>query len=777
MSFEPQPKIEGTTAEGASATGVEPILVAGKNCDGNVQTLPVCSTTPSQDGNALFISPRPNKLWEESFGDEVASGLNTDSWTEIVKATGMTVSQTGGNAVIVSGTTANEETIYRSKTTWSDSMVLRAQTTLSAYNANTRLWYELVDVVGDSLAITSSTEAISITKIGHGFTTKDVGKLLFIGAFKNIVGGTPIPGQWAIASITSTDVFVVTATGSTGTISSGTCSVWGYNSIRLGIVNSSTTTALAGTTRNGRNAVADSSITVSTITSGSYDVVAIEKGVVTFSNSTVNSTSALSSRALRNVGIPSASIVFYLQIRVTNASTGPGVATTNTVSMLRIEDNAALPVSFPTQRGSSVVGNSLGVAVSSVPTNMAVNIAQINGSTQAGGNSSVLPVAGGGEMVHVIPAFSTGSTTPADGTNSLVYDAFPGRDAEWILNVGGGNVSNTLQVEGSNNMVNWFVLPVNRIGNLATSMYALTTPALPASVGFYQGRTYGFAKLRVHQTARTTTGTSGLLRIIPSATHIDQSITYFSLTVANTTEVTGSASYTTAINAFPTGGIRTMGVVPLGSAKAVLECDAITGTLTLVLEGSIDGGANYSALTMYPLGGVGGAGVTSVAFTGTTAIPQAGLYEADCSKYTHVRVRCSSYTSGTALGALKVVHTPSMDDANTIDWSYAAAASGIVNTNTAVTIKAAAAAGLRNYITGLDFMSEALTNATELAVRDGAGGTVLWRTKIPASTVTRDNIVFSKPLVGTAATLLEVVTLSASGSGAVYFNANGFVSY
>jgi hypothetical protein len=111
-------------------------------------------------------------------------------------------------------------------------------------------------------------------------------------------------------------------------------------------------------------------------------------------------------------------------------------------------------------------------------------------------------------------------------------------------------------------------------------------------------------------------------------------------------------------------------------------------------------------------------------------------------------------------------------------WSYAAAASGIVNTTTAVTIKATAAAGLRNYVSSIDLMAEALTNATEVAIRDGAGGTVIWRTKIgTAGLLNGRPIRFDPPLrPATAASLLEVVTLTASGAGAVYFNASGFVA-
>lgn len=110
------------------------------------------------------------------------------------------------------------------------------------------------------------------------------------------------------------------------------------------------------------------------------------------------------------------------------------------------------------------------------------------------------------------------------------------------------------------------------------------------------------------------------------------------------------------------------------------------------------------------------------------------------------------------------------------DWSYAAAASGILNTTTAVTIKAAAS-GQRNYVNSAQIQSEALGTATELAIRDGAGGTVLWRIKIGTGGLTNANTFnFDPPLVGTAGTLLEVVTLTASTTGAVYFNAQGYVS-
>ncbi len=108
------------------------------------------------------------------------------------------------------------------------------------------------------------------------------------------------------------------------------------------------------------------------------------------------------------------------------------------------------------------------------------------------------------------------------------------------------------------------------------------------------------------------------------------------------------------------------------------------------------------------------------------------------------------------------------------EWKYAAGSGGIVNTTTAVQLAAAGGAGLSVYITSMQLQAEALTNATEVAIRDGAGGTVVWRSKIGTSGLPLTQIGFEDPIKGTANTLLEFVTLTASGAGAVYINAQGY---
>lgn len=109
------------------------------------------------------------------------------------------------------------------------------------------------------------------------------------------------------------------------------------------------------------------------------------------------------------------------------------------------------------------------------------------------------------------------------------------------------------------------------------------------------------------------------------------------------------------------------------------------------------------------------------------------------------------------------------------DWTYAAASGGISNSTTAVTM-VAATASVRNYITACQISSDALGAATELAIRDGAAGTVLTRMKIGTAGLTPTNIEWPTPLKSTVNTLLEVVTLTATVTGGVYVNCQGYTA-
>ena len=108
-------------------------------------------------------------------------------------------------------------------------------------------------------------------------------------------------------------------------------------------------------------------------------------------------------------------------------------------------------------------------------------------------------------------------------------------------------------------------------------------------------------------------------------------------------------------------------------------------------------------------------------------------------------------------------------------WAYAAAAGGITNTTTAVTVAPAAGASVRNYVLSMQCDSDALGAATELAIRDGASGTVIWRTKFGTAGIPNGiDLTFNPPLRGSANTLVEIVTLTATVTGSVYCNLQGY---
>jgi len=143
--------------------------------------------------------------------------------------------------------------------------------------------------------------------------------------------------------------------------------------------------------------------------------------------------------------------------------------------------------------------------------------------------------------------------------------------------------------------------------------------------------------------------------------------------------------------------------------------------------------------------------------------------------------RTSSKTSVTSGQAVRPISTVDgrqivrLDSIPENEWSYVAASGGITNTTTAVSLAAGAGSGVRNYITSLQVSSDTLGTATEVVIRDGVGGAVLWRAKIgTAGTVGIQNIRFHPPLRGSSNTLLEAACVTATGTGSIYLNVQGY---
>lgn len=155
------------------------------------------------------------------------------------------------------------------------------------------------------------------------------------------------------------------------------------------------------------------------------------------------------------------------------------------------------------------------------------------------------------------------------------------------------------------------------------------------------------------------------------------------------------------------------------------------------------------------------------AVSGATGAMMSG-YNARSADPTAVASADATYALATLLG--KQVVQPYAIPAST--WGYAAASGGITDT-TGVTAKAAAGAGVRNYITAVQVINGHASVNTDVQIRDGASGTVLWRgfAQAGGGGVSAE---FNPPLRGTANTLVQVAC-GTTGT-ATYFNLQGYTA-
>lgn len=105
-------------------------------------------------------------------------------------------------------------------------------------------------------------------------------------------------------------------------------------------------------------------------------------------------------------------------------------------------------------------------------------------------------------------------------------------------------------------------------------------------------------------------------------------------------------------------------------------------------------------------------------------------------------------------------------------WQYSPPVGGITNSSTAVVVKTAAGAGVRNYALSMQCTADPLGAATELVVLDNA--TVIWRAKIGTAGLPVADINFNPPLKGTANTSMSIQTVTASVTGSVYCSLQGY---
>lgn len=107
------------------------------------------------------------------------------------------------------------------------------------------------------------------------------------------------------------------------------------------------------------------------------------------------------------------------------------------------------------------------------------------------------------------------------------------------------------------------------------------------------------------------------------------------------------------------------------------------------------------------------------------------------------------------------------------DWVYTPPAGGYTNSTSDVAIKAAAGAGIRNYITSMQIgAGVALATASELVIKSAS--TIIWRMSLPAAVIAPINIIFDPPLVSAANEALNIAAVTQFATGNLSVNARGY---
>ena len=296
------------------------------------------SALPAGAGVQPYLPVRPVApvRFKADFNNALASTVNPAYWNTVVIGSGQTISQSAGLLAIAAGTTANSDVIIRSLTSFTNALALKWQATLSQRIANNNFFVELVDVIGDALAITiNSATSVTVTfpsttlPDGTTLSAANVGQSMYLGNFTGTAG--QITGRYAIASVTGTAVtFTVAGFPATG---SGTCSVFGWNYHQISYNGTTATNAGFDSQRRGYASGATTATINTTAAPGHVGLVVSEDDSLAFLDQLAASSTGIqtTTRASRAQNIPAYDVPLYLQIRSSNGSTAP--ATTTTLSM------------------------------------------------------------------------------------------------------------------------------------------------------------------------------------------------------------------------------------------------------------------------------------------------------------------------------------------------------------------------------------------------------------------------------------------------------------
>jgi hypothetical protein len=399
------------------------------------------SSLPSQNDEYVPIRPLPLKKWRTTFASVIASGVNSEFFTLLQTGAGQAVSQSAGNLVITSGTTANAETVIRSNEVFSDSLIMRWKTILSQRIANQNFFVELVDAIGDGLALTvNSATSITVTIPNNTFTSQNVGQSMYVGIISGVSGA--IPGRYAIASVSGNNVnFTVAGWPASG---SGTVSLFGWNYYQARYQGTTATNVDFDAQRRGWNSGFTTATINTTASPGHAGIIQSEDGTTTLMDQLVASATGTQAvtRASRVENIPAQETDLRLQIRVLNGSTAPASTTTWTIGFVSIENYVPQSVSIHNIKPQSLNTPMPTVFASAQPVTQSgtwnVNAVSAINATVADVGSAALTT-----------TTTTATTTPTGGLSYQVN--IP------VTAVSGTNPTLDVSIEESDdNGTNWF---------------------------------------------------------------------------------------------------------------------------------------------------------------------------------------------------------------------------------------------------------------------------------------------------------------------------------
>ena len=380
---------------------------------------PLTTSHPLSTASGATVRQAPAEIWSASFSKVGSALLETDKFTQRRLGSGVGVSQSSGNLVLTTGTTANSEYLARSVASWRGALTARFKTILSQRIANQNFVMLLADSIGQGLTYTNTATALTVTKTAHGFTADNVGQFMYVGAI-NATSGAGVPGRYAIASITDANTFVLTVSG--WTTGGGTCDLFGWNFVRAAYSGTTATNMSVDAQRNGWNS-GDTTATINTTASPGHVVqIYNDSRNINWADALVASATAptVTTRASRIEALPDDEVELYWFIWLFNGTTNPASTTTWTIGFCSVEDNANVPayiagvrplgqqaalpvvqtVAGPTQPVSGTVTANIGTGALAAGTNAIGDVGQQYRANATGAASGT----------HIVSAASTNAT-------------------------------------------------------------------------------------------------------------------------------------------------------------------------------------------------------------------------------------------------------------------------------------------------------------------------------------------------------------------------------